>query len=333
MSTTFSLRHKGFTLVELLVVIAIIGILVALLLPAIQAAREAARRSSCANNLKQIGLALHNHESVNKCFPSAYESKVTAAYPTVASYYYRWSAFAFLTPYLEQSAISNELNLEVPLICTGIFPAPSIHPANVEAVKMEVGTFRCASDPGRQIGPDWGPTSFAVCFGSGRNGGKYTDSDGIFYGDSRTKAADILDGASHTVALSEAHVSLGKPNGTLASAIAAGEAKYVIASTMGALSDAICTDPARTTTYLRGQAWADGGQTCSGYNHYLPPNSPLSDCSASNWGFRKAARSFHPGGVNVVLADGSVRFISQSIDLAAWNLLGSRADGQPLGDF
>ncbi len=330
---TIRFPRKGFTLVELLVVIAIIGILIGLLLPAVQAAREAARRFSCANNLKQIGLALHNHELVRKCFPSAYDSKVTAAYPTVASYYYRWSAFACLTPYMEQSVIYDKLNLDVPLLCAGVIPPPSIHPDNVEWVKLEVPTFRCPSDPGRRISDHWGPTSYAVCFGSGRNGGKYTDSDGLFYGDSHTKFADILDGTSNTVAISEAFISLGKPNETLATAIAAGETKYVIASTMGPLSDAICTDPARTTTYLRGQAWADGGQTSSGYNHYLPPNSPWSDCSASNWGFRKAARSFHPGGVNVVLADGSVRFTSETIDLAIWNILGSRADGQPFSDF
>lgn len=328
-----NIRQRGFTLVELLVVIAIIGILVGLLLPAIQAAREASRRSSCTNNLRQIALALHNHESVHKCFPSAYESKVTEAYPTVPRYCYRWSAFAFLTPYLEQSVIRNELNLDVPLICSGVIAPPSIHPDNVDWVKLELSTFRCPSDPGRRISSDWGPSSFVVCHGSGRNGGKYSDSDGVFFGGSKTELKEILDGTSHTATVSEAFLSLGKPDGTLATAMAARETKYVIASTRGPLSDAICTDPARTTKYGRGQAWADGGQTCTGYNHYLPPNAAWSDCSSSNWGFRKGARSFHPGGVNLVLADGSVRFVADSVDLGTWRILGSRDDGEAVPTY
>jgi len=335
MSCTRMLRRRtrGFTLIELLVVIAIIGILIGMLLPAVQAAREAARRASCQNNLRQIALAMHNHESSRRCFPSAYESKVTAAYPAVPAYYYRWSAFALLTPYLEQSVIYNKLNLDVPLICAGVFPAPSIHPDNVDAVALEVGTFRCPSDPAPRMSADWGPSSFVVCHGSGRNGGAYADSDGVFYGNSRTRMADIVDGTSNTAALCETLVSSGKPAGTLATAMAAGETRDVIVSIRARLDDVVCTTPSQPTDYHRGQAWADGGQTCTGYNHYLAPNAPAPDCSSSPFGFWKGARSQHPGGVNLVLTDGSVRFAANTVDLGIWRIVGSRADGQPVTDY
>jgi prepilin-type N-terminal cleavage/methylation domain-containing protein/prepilin-type processing-associated H-X9-DG protein len=326
-------RIRGFTLVELLAVIAIVGILIAMLLPAVQAAREAARRASCQNNLKQIGLALHNHESARGFFPAACERKVTGMFPTVPHYYYRWSALAMLTPYLEQSVIYNKVNLQVPLLCIGVLPPPSIYPDNVEPVRCDVGLFHCPSDPRARISVDWGPTNIVVCHGSGTNGGIYASADGIFSIGFVTRIADISDGTSQTVAASETLIASGQPAATLASAIAAREVDQVIVSLSTPLSDSACTSPSKPTDYHRGERWADGGQTYTGYNHYFPPNAPQPDCSSSPFGFWKAARSHHPGGVNVLLADGSGRFVANSIDLSVWRNLGSRADGQPIGDF
>ncbi len=324
---------KGFTLVELLVVIAIIGILIALLLPAVQAARAAARRMSCTNNLKQIGLALHNHELTHKCFPSAIEDKVTEAYPSVSPRMYRWSALAKLTPYLEQSTIYNQLDLEIPLYCPPSFPPSQVHPDNVDPVASMVTTFLCPSDSGRRV-YDWaGPTNYCASYGSGTGNGTYVDADGVFYVDSNTKPADITDGLSNTVAFAETLTGSGQPGGTLADAIAQGRQKEVMVRLMATpISEAACIDSSRPTSNLRGAVWADGLAWSSGYNHWRGPNSPTPDC-CSFLGVWKAARSRHPGGANVLLCDGSVRFASETITMPTWRGLGSRGGGEVLEPF
>ena len=132
--------RAAFTLVELLVVIAIIGVLVALLLPAVQAAREAANRSSCGNNLKQLGVATHNFEAGHKKLPVGSESKAMPGVPSWPHNFYRWSVLAHLTPYLEQSNAYNSLDLTIPLFAP---PAFGIAPQNQTAVQLIVPTFLC----------------------------------------------------------------------------------------------------------------------------------------------------------------------------------------------
>ena len=323
----------AFTLIELLVVIAIIGILVAVLLPAVQMAREAGRRIQCLNNLKQIGLALHNHELANGFFPSAIDDKVTVAFPTVAARNYRWSTLAMLTPYLEQSVIYNRLNLDIPMYCPPQFPPTNIHPNNAEAVACDVNTFRCPDDPQKRVVDGFGPTNYVVCYGSGANNGTYVQANGVFYVNSKTKIAKVTDGLSNTVFLSESLIGDGTPDVSLADALAGGQAKDVMVRlTTVPLSEPACSDTTQPVSHFRNQTWADGLAWSSGYSHWRTPNSPVTDC-CSFVGAWKAARSLHPGGVNVLRGDGGVVFVADTINLDLWRNLGARNDGQVTTEF
>jgi len=327
------LNSRGFTLVELLVVIAIVGILLALLLPAVQAAREAGRRAQCQNNLKQVGLALHNHEAAKGFFPAAIEDKVTAAFPAVAARNYRWSALAMLTPYLEQSVIYSRLNLNYPMYCPPQFPPTNIHPDNAEAVALNVHTFRCPDDSRERVAEGFGPTNYVACYGSGATSGTYVRADGVFYVDSKTRVAEVTDGLSNTIFFSESLIGDGSADVPLADAVAGGQAKAIMVRlTVVPLSEPACLDATKPVSHFRGQAWADGLAWSSGYNHRRTPNSPVPDC-CSFLGAWKAARSHHPGGVDALRGDGGVVFISDSIPREVWQYLGARNDGQVTGPF
>ena len=160
---TFRTPRAGFTLVELLVVIAIIGILVALLLPAIQAARSSSRRTQCTNNLRQLGIALTNYESARQRFPAGAISRSYPAEPATPHNFYRWSTLAQLTPYLEQTAAYNALDMTVPLYGRNL----QVTPENQEGVARVVPEFLCPSDSGQRVSSAFGPTNYAACVGIG----------------------------------------------------------------------------------------------------------------------------------------------------------------------
>jgi prepilin-type N-terminal cleavage/methylation domain-containing protein/prepilin-type processing-associated H-X9-DG protein len=320
--------RRGFTLIELLVVIAILAILVGLLLPAVQKVREAAGRMKCQNNLKQIGLAMANHESATGCFPAGYWRKTWDVDPTNPRGHFRWSALAQLTPYLEQTTVHNALDLTVPLYGGGaIQPQAVPFPQNRFALSVVLPIFLCPADPTRIVVEGRGPSNYVACSGANSNGDALV-GDGIFFGvnldlakDAGVKVGEVRDGMSNTVAFSESTLGAGgapPPGGT--------DVRLYYKQTTS-LSTANC-DASATLVTDRGALWADGAYNCNLYSNVLPPNSSTMDCVQHSNPAWKAARSRHTAGVNALLADGSVRFVRDSIRVDTWQALGTRAGGE-----
>jgi prepilin-type N-terminal cleavage/methylation domain-containing protein/prepilin-type processing-associated H-X9-DG protein len=331
-------RRQGVTLVELLVVVAIISLLVGLLLPAVQQARESARRTHCTNNLRQISLATANHESARGRYPIGSESREWAERPDFPHQFFRWSVLAHLAPFYELETLLRGLDLSVPLY-VGL-TADAIAPQNKPIVKLTVPLFLCPSDAGRAVSDSFGPTNYAGCTGSGAGGGTPFETDGLFGINSRTRPRDIVDGLSRTVAYSESLLGAGQRATTNRAGIDA-QTGYGFTFT-APLDEGPCSRPFYYNfTDLRGFSWANGEYRTTLYNHARVPNSPVLDCLAAlmstpdlarmyaGYGWR-AARSRHPGGVNVVMADASGQFVNDSVDPAVWKALATRAGGEAL---
>lgn len=322
------LRRGAFSLVELLIVIAIIGILVGLLIPAVQASRASAARTSCANNLRQLGLAAHNHEAALGYFPNGSVAKEFPSQPWTPWTFYRWSALASLTPYLENTAAYNVLDLSVPLYASTF----GLRPENREAIRILVPEFLCPADFQRSVAEEYAPTNYAVCAGTGANGGSPFDTNGMFFINSQTTIAKITDGLSKTVLASESPLGRGTDEG--------GDPRldyqFKLASP---LSSTLCAQGAWNYSLPRGFGWVNGEFRCALYNHHDTPNAAVPDCMGvqinggdikmrfAPFGWR-AARSNHPGGVNVLLADGSLRFVGDEVDEIAWKNLATIAGGE-----
>ncbi len=320
-------RRPAFTLVELLVVMAIIGTLVALLLPAVQKVREAANRAKCGNNLRQLALAAHHCHDVTGAFPAGYANGPSSEAPTVPTFLRRWSWIAMLTPYLEQTNIYNSLDLNLPLYSD--FQG-DVFPQNQNGVAQLVPTLFCPSDSLSHIDPNFGPTNYVACLGSGANGGSRTAADGIFYNNSRTKIADITDGLSNTAMISEQILGQGGPPPTSANLVDV-RTVYGTMRSRQPVTNTIC---ANITTFAtdRGSRWADGEVQYSLYDHHFTPNDRMWDCVLIEYSW-KAARSRHMQGVNCAFADCSVHFISDGVDPAVWQALGSIAGGEAPGEY
>ncbi|WP_254507950.1 DUF1559 domain-containing protein [Anatilimnocola floriformis] len=302
-----SVRRSGFTLVELLVVIAIIGVLVALLLPAVQAAREAARRSSCSNNLKQLGISLHNYHDTVQRFPYGYMES--------GGLHLRNCWMQQLLPYFEQRAMYDQF------ATTNVQWIMDI-PAAIKDVPIK--TMVCPSDPtgagaqgangGRR--PDGYGTqgNYVGCTGDGFMLG-YSELKGLFFYQSSNHFGSITDGSSNTLAFGE--------------------------------------------TIIRGKTgtgWGDGGSYWGGarwggygFTAMESPNTTVADqvyqCKSTTWKGapctsisssetqRNSLRSLHPGGVQVGLADGSVRFLTNNVDINTYRALATIAGGETFSDF
>ena len=320
-------RRRGLTLIELLVVMAIIAILIGLLLPAVLKVREAAARTKCQNNIKQFGLAMHDYHDANQSFPSGYLNKVSPKAPTVPSFLYRWSALAQITPFIEQGNLYNSLDLTLPLYAD---PAGNVFAVNRPGVAQRLALFLCPSDVAQPGDPAFGPTNYVGCLGSGANGGTRTAADGVLYNNSTIRIADVTDGTSNTALMSEQILGPGGLDVTDPAQVDV-RLHYASLRVRQPVTDALCAG-ATDWPADRGSRWADGEVQFGLYDHHYPPNPAVWDCVAIEFSW-KPARSRHTNGVNLLLADGSVHFVSNGVNPVTWQALGSRAGGEAPGDF
>jgi prepilin-type N-terminal cleavage/methylation domain-containing protein/prepilin-type processing-associated H-X9-DG protein len=373
---TTSVRARGFTLIELLVVIAIIAVLIALLLPAVQAAREAARRAQCTNNLKQIGLALHNYHTSNNTFPPGAAASKNNLNPMdgggiACADWMGWSAQGLMLNYIEQGPLYNAINFNFDPVSW-----PS-YPYNATASNTKIASFLCPSDgrAGTQYINNYyaseGTTTMAASDSSSianptspSCGG--TPAPGLFYYAIAYGIQNITDGSSNTVAYSEALVGTGNANrvnfadgvniasggGATNSGTGVPDVWQTIplgqtppGAVTGATLNQCSTSFAVATnnnglSSNRGEYWAWGAEAQSLFNTIVPPSStqyPWSTCrfGCQTCGFVSSdhsnisnANSNHPGGANVLMADGHVQFIKSSLSIQVWWSLGTKANGE-----
>lgn len=333
--------RRGFTLLELLVTLAVIGILVALLLPAVQVAREAARRMSCANNLSQIGVALHNYHEAHRVLPfgcgTDYDG-IVSSLGTLADR--RYSAHSQILPQLDQANVYQQIDFQVapfhPYVNSGAYDPACIasgglSAANGPAAVVKISSFVCPSDIDR-LQSMWSHNNYRSCNGGGWHG---RNGNGMFGQNSSVRLGDVTDGLSNTAMFSE------RCKGTWDHDIFDPLADIYDAA--GIWSEETFRDhclslsPQQAAAYHQnvdsGQNWLEANFNWTRYNHLVPPNH-VSCKNGFTWdGVGMAASSRHAGGVNVLFGDGRVQLVSEYVDPVTWRGLGTIRGSETLNDY
>ncbi|HEX8204209.1 MAG TPA: DUF1559 domain-containing protein [Isosphaeraceae bacterium] len=331
-------RPNAFTLIELLVVLAIIGLLLALVLPAVQRAREAARRLQCSTNLRQMGIALQNYQGAFGVYPFGVGADRDGAVSQVSSPgNRRYSLHSQILPFIEQAALFHALNFSVapfhpdttgdPRVVTG-------QGENETAALTVLGVYLCPSDFNRMPSRPWGQNNYRSCNGaswSGRAG------DGMFGQVSRIRPADVRDGLSHTAAVCERvrghddDQRLDADSDVIRNPSVWTEDSF--RDWCGELTDAdaagFTRNPSDTNS---GFNWLEGNMAWTRYNHLLPPGQKTCANGLTWNGVSMPANSRHDRGVNLLLGDGSLRFVPYTINPSVWRALGTIAGGEVISD-
>jgi prepilin-type N-terminal cleavage/methylation domain-containing protein/prepilin-type processing-associated H-X9-DG protein len=294
-------KNPGFTLIELLVVIAIIAVLISLLLPAVQAAREAARRVQCVNNLMNVGVALQNYESAYELLPPGVVNDTGPIQSAPKGYHASW--MLQLLPFLEQGSVARRFDDR-----PGVYAA-----ANQTARSMVISIFLCPSDGGSRTGGNRvAMNNYAACHNDVEAPIDATNT-GVFYLNSHLRSEDVTDGTANTIYIGEkvlADAALGWASGTRDTLRNTGTSPNRTAALAGFFPGEVEPDAGASTDSLAPAASAAGG--------------------TQNLGFVGGFGSSHAGGANFGFGDGSVRFIKNAINAQVYRYLGNRADGEML---
>ncbi len=331
--------RSGFTLIEVLVVVGIIGILVGLLLPAVQQAREASRRAACSNNLKQLGLATHNFAATNNGFPCG------ATIRELQGRFSLGSLHCQLLEYAELAPVANSINFSISIADFQANGRPTIEPTNTTSAIQSISVFLCPSDPlarGQSYGclsyrGNDGLDEYQLSVGATPGLVNRVETGAFGYGGKVLPIAEFLDGLANTVAFGEKKVGSGVTGYSPSldwidgirigsTPISADEIVTICSNLDWKQSEASQTDS--------GRFWILYGARYSTFFMNLPPNSLIPDCGNhhNNGCGLFTARSYHPGGVNCAMADGSVRWIKATASLPVWRALGTRAGNDIVSD-